>query len=112
MQWKAYYKDGSDLSQYNADGSENKYKNIDRESLSHFVLFEGKDVRFACYLHKDQRLIFRRRTYLRGDEKAVIYLVGWQMTVGGRNIKSIAYITPTHVETDNDRNDLELLNFE
>ena len=123
LTWKANYQgeDGklSDefLAQFNDDGTENKYKDIDRFRLARFdMLNEDKKVVFSLYLRKYQRLIFRRRTFIKvtTNEKVIVYLVGWQQTittpVGQRNVTSIAYLHEDgSVALDGHRNNLELL---
>jgi len=115
LKWKAHYNDGTILPQYNEDGTENGYHSIERNRLSHFVLYDENDKAvFSVRLNPDQRLIYRRRTAMRGSvAQGLVYLVGWQMTIKGKNIKSIAYIFDDGaVELDNDRSDLDLLPFE
>jgi hypothetical protein len=100
MQWVAFYSDQTSLRQYNADGGENRYADIDRARLEAFALFQddGETLVFALYLEPGQRLIFRRRVEQSpGGEQTVVYLVGWQQTIEGRNVQSIAYIFPNGV---------------
>jgi len=63
-------------------------------------------------LNKDKRLIYFERTVgsLSGEfDPFLVYLVGYQMTVGGKNIKVINYIYPNgHIETTDE--EPELLN--
>lgn len=94
IQWRAIYSDGEILPQYNEDGSENKYADIDRTRLSSFELsLEGR-VLFCLHLDPGQHLIYRRRVELPvGGSPLVVYLVGWQMTVNGQNVQSIAYVS-------------------
>lgn len=95
MKWIARYNDGDILPQYNEDGSENKYADIDRGRLTEFALFDDLDQPvFALHLDPGQRLIYRRRVWQpAGGDNFVVYMVGWQMTVGGQNVQSIAYIS-------------------
>ncbi|MCP6727577.1 MAG: hypothetical protein KJI69_06215 [Patescibacteria group bacterium] len=92
LTWKAVYPEGC-LNQYNEDGSVNKYTDIDRSKLHSFELHKGEQLIFRLILEEGQRLIFRRRVAqnLKGD-KFVVYLVGWQKTIGGENIQSISYV--------------------
>jgi len=93
MKWKARYNDASEINQYNEDGSENSYDNLDRDKLSSFVLYNGDKKVLDLHLDEDQRLIYRRRVEMRtGEDQVVCYLVGWQQKVGNKNIQSIAYI--------------------
>jgi len=98
MTWTAFYNDQTSLPQFNADDSENKYADIDRAKLEAFALFQHGSLLFALYLEPGQRLIFRRRIEQRvGGDQTVIYMVGWQQTIHGQNIQSIAYIFPNGV---------------
>lgn len=118
LTWKAYYNDDSSLTQYNEDGKENKYKDIERHKLTHFDLINeaGKKIHRTA-LHDGQRLIYRRRNFIslgNTEERHLIYLVGWQMTIitpaGEKNITAINYIYEDgSVALDGHRDDLELL---
>jgi len=61
--WKAIYGDGTALSQYNADGSTNGYRDIDRDRLVCFALCQVNSDKPIVVLHFSlgQRLIYRRR---------------------------------------------------
>lgn len=117
--WKAIYKDGTSLCQYEEDGEENKYPDIDRYKLAAFEIRKAGMVQpksvpdqllFKMYLEPGRRLIYRRRVQekmrfgKKGPEiikgsREVIYLVGWQATIGGRSVQDIAYVFPDgHVE--------------
>ena len=93
--WEARYNDGSTLPQYHADGSENRYADIERERLESFALLrEDGTVLFRLHLDPGQRLIFRRRVERQvGGTDRVVYLVGWQQTVNGSNVQSMGYVT-------------------
>lgn len=95
MNWVSRYNDGTSLPQYNEDGSENKYSDIDRQKLSSFELTKRVgELAFCLHLDPGQRLIFRRRVMKRsGYTDMVVYVVGWQMNVNGKNVQSIAYLT-------------------
>ena len=97
--WIARYNDSSFLAQFPLEGPESRYVDIDRENLVEFQLLDADDghLVFALFLDADQRLIYRRRTFKSYKDGVVtdqvFWLVGWQMTVGERNIQSVAYIT-------------------
>lgn len=92
IQWVAQYENEL-FPQYNEDGTENKYADIDRERLTAFSLVRDGGILIRLHLDKGQRLIYRRRVEMRpGDKMTVCYLIGWQKTVGGENIQSIACI--------------------
>ena len=79
-EWQAVYADAV-LPQYNEDGTENKYADIDRERLLYFDLYrDGKRVLRYHFDTPDKKLIFRRRVFLvPGGSEEVVYLVGWQI---------------------------------
>lgn len=113
--WVANYKDGSYLCQYER-GIANKYTDIDRSRLDKFELLRGDKVFYSLTLHEGQRLIYRRRTLMTmgGDlvteqSKEVIYLVGYQVTLGGQNLVVLNYIYEDgRIELDNSRSNIEL----
>jgi hypothetical protein len=120
MYWIANYEGGSKLMQFE-NGKENKYGDIDREKLERFDMVESATdkIIYSMYLRDGQKLIYRRRTLKRldGTPDAVIYLVGWQMTMmtnsGPRSIKVINYFHPDgSIALDGDRDNLELLSIE
>jgi hypothetical protein len=87
--WLAHYSDES-LPQYNEDGSENKYADIDRSRLTAFSLVRDGNILARIHISPDKRLIYRRRIELRpGGEKTILHLAGWQKTVNGENVQSI-----------------------
>ena len=98
LKWVAVYSDGTNYPQYNEDGSENSYHAIDRERLSEFHLIRPDgSTHFAVALEKGQRLVFRRRYSMdgvTGETNWVLYLCGWQMTVGKKNIQSLNWLFP------------------
>lgn len=110
--WKAVYKDGTNLPQFEEDGRENKYPDIDRSKLAGFEIRKAemdKDrLLFKLFLDPGRKLIYRRRVLERYKfgkglqaipKKEVIYLVGWQATIGNRSVQDIAYVFEDgHVE--------------
>lgn len=109
--WLARYKDGSTHTQYNADGDyQDRYSDIVRKELFSFELWsvEQENNQFLPkkLIHRiyfdtpDKKLIYRRKVYKEpGAKEFYIYLAGWQINVGGRNIQSISLIFPDgHVE--------------
>lgn len=94
LEWIAIYKDSSVLTQFNEDGTENLYLDINRNKLSEFRLHrpDGELV-FSLKLDPDQRLVFRRRNFLtEAGDKVTWNILGWQQTINGKNIQSINYI--------------------
>lgn len=93
MHWEARYNDGKALPQYNADGSENRYADIDRARIASFSLFDGDRLIVTVHLDHGARLIFRRRVaQAPGGDKFTVHLIGWQRTVGVHNVQSILYV--------------------
>ena len=109
--WAAAYNDATTLYQYNDDGTENKYQDIDRDKLVEFTLLRVPEVyigdgttatkpdlthppfpvRFSLWLETGQQLIYRRRTQM-GRKITVIHLVGWQQKIAGQIVQSISYV--------------------
>ena len=107
MQWIAIYNDGSKHMEEELKSTDN----VDRTQLKQFQLFNDSKLVFNGFFDNDRKLIFRRRTYLdmSGNQKGIVYLVGWHMNVSGKSIKSICYVYEDgHIEFDDSRDDLEL----
>lgn len=84
--WVVRHKDGSILRQFNEDGSENSFKDIDQKNLNEFHLIPSmqgtlKGLKsFVLHLDPSQKLIYRRRNYIRSDgERWLVYVLGWQV---------------------------------
>jgi glycerophosphoryl diester phosphodiesterase len=100
ISWKAIYDGGESLSQFNLDGRENKYTDIDRKKITQFVLYRDKTPVVVIHLGGKKRLIYRMRRALdnHGNQEAV-YLAGWQEKRNGTNIQSIVFLFEDgHVE--------------
>lgn len=117
--WRAVYRDKKCLRQYNADGTVNRYNDIDRYRLVRFDLLNDDKPIASVYLRQGQRLIYRRRTLVQVDngQRVIVYLLGWQKTIdtpkGKENITSLMYIHEDgSVALDGHRNNLELLEVE
>ena len=114
--WKANYTNGTSLCQFEEDGTENKYPDIDRYKLASFEIRKAAAgelldrLFFKMYLEPGRRLIYRRRVrekmrfgktkpeLVKGSTET-IYLVGWQATIGGRSVQDIVYVFEDgHVE--------------
>jgi len=93
--WKCLLKNGSILEQYDdkREPKEISSDTIDHLNVETFVLFNGENLVYILHMDPGQRLIYRRRTELAAGERIplVCHLVGWQMTVSGENVQSIAY---------------------
>ena len=114
MKWLAIYNDETFLAQFNNDGSENQYKDIDRNRLTHFAMLNeaNKPILIVEMERPTQKLIYRRRTFtdLVGKVKGVVFLVGWHENIGGKSIKVINYIYPNgKIVLAGAKDDLELV---
>ena len=100
VRWLAIYNDGSSLPQF-ADGTENKYTDIDRSRLVKFILFVGDTPKLVIHLDKNKRLIYRRRVALSfSGHQEIVYLAGWQELKHGINTQMICFLFEDgHIET-------------
>lgn len=93
LRWVAVYNDGLRLPQYNEDGSENKYTDINRDILKQFLLLDETSVRFILNLKPEFKLIYRLRTIkINNDVKERVHIVGYQLNISGKNIQHINFI--------------------
>lgn len=94
MEWKAIYSDNTYLTSHNDDGTTNSYADINRDKLIAFDLINnGKSVLYINLSDK-KRLIYRRRVQQNmgtGVQK-VVYLVGYQQNVGGKNVQVVNHV--------------------
>ncbi len=95
--WKAIYGDGTVLGQFNSDGSENKYTDIDRTRLSQFLLLKGAEPIVVIHLDANKKLICRRRVAMhvtgkKAGTKEVVWLAGWQENRKGVNVQMISFV--------------------
>jgi len=123
--WKAFYDDGTEFWQFDRlTGQENLFAEIDQSRLVKFGWFsfskefaelcryQGHDVvakplpSYVVHLRRNQRLIAVRRIFIhymtspvRIVGQKIVYLLGWQETIRGRNHKCIMFIFDDgHVE--------------
>lgn len=88
--WIARYNDGASLSQIDPSGTTHAYKEIDRERLSAFEMWEGTRRIFFLRFRPGQRLIWRRRVEMSADGVLeVCHLIGKQETIKGKNYQGI-----------------------
>ena len=104
MEWEAVYNDGTSLSQFNEDGSENKYTDIKRGQLSRFIIYHGAVPLLIVHLDGNKQLIYRRRVamHLLGSKAGssdVVILAGWQENRRGVNVQCLCFVFEDgHVE--------------
>ena len=94
LRWAAVYNDGSQLPQYNEDGSGNKYTDINRDILKQFLLLDETSVRFILNLKPEFKLIYRLRTAKNSNNDVIerVHIIGYQQNVAGKNIQNINFI--------------------
>jgi hypothetical protein len=95
--WIAEYADRSFLCQYEQDGKENLFKDINHDSLSKFYLVanNGTDRLFSVSLNPlDDKLIYFRRHFqtINPHSHCMFYALGYQKK--NADEKSITFITP------------------
>jgi len=116
--WVAIYKDKKCLPQFDFEtGRENKFSKINHSrlesvallpfttELSHKIVSVPTEVRFLptyrVQLNDKKRLILLRRNIIKFKmaakvpkalERKIVYLLGWQQTVNGRNVKAVMFI--------------------
>jgi hypothetical protein len=88
LTWQAVYSDKT-VNQYNLDGTQNRYDELQREGLTafHLVDKQGKVV-VSIPLGEDKKLFYRMRVSLHfslGVQER-IYIVGWRKKDGAKQI--------------------------
>lgn len=93
--WRATYADGSRLSQFE-NGEEQLFGAVDHERLvdMSWVPHEPSKPTYTLKLAPWQRLILLRRHQVSGGVDAVLFILGWQATINGRNYRSVILIHP------------------
>ena len=116
--WIALYNDGEQLNQFNEDGSENLFKEIDQSKLDRFIVrnqlhevilnlktgdvkINGLKMSFGYEDHDHRLIYFRRVRQTFGLDPLSCEYVGWQSTIPGSNgpfnIKRIIGLTEDKV---------------
>lgn len=104
LTWVAVYNGNNTLPQYNEDGIESKYTDIDRDKLERFVLIdsETEQVKLVLNLDSSKKLIYRRRTAIdmHSEKKEVVHIVGYQERIGRVTRQGIDFIFEStgHIE--------------
>lgn len=111
--WRAHYRDGSTLDEFDADGRDHGFADVDQSRLAAFELLPAADglQRAVLLVTGDLRpIFFRRRTVTvsqsgESEEPVSIHVLGWQRTVAGQNVKSFTAYYPdgSVLVTDDDR---------
>ena len=92
--WKAIYSDETCFNQYNEDGSENLYKDIDRTKLDCFILMNEEKTILVIHLDDKKKLICRRRIAIGLDNNIqhVVWIAGWQENRQGMNVQMVCFV--------------------
>ena len=99
IEWGVAYNNGDGLLQYNEDGTENKYTDIDRTHLIKFYLFERGvhdrvNQKLSINLSGNKKLIYRHRVAmnLTKNTREEVIIAGWQENIEGRNVQMLSFI--------------------
>jgi len=96
--WRAIYKNGESLEQFDEDGNEILFEEIDQDRLKSFAWIPEDESKpsYKLELKDYQRLIAFRRKFIntRGFKGLLCYALGWQATINGINYKTIMFINP------------------
>ena len=114
MKWLAIYNDETYLPQFEDDGRENLYADIQRDKLTHFaILRDDNKLVLSIELERPtQKLIYRTRTFIdiNGNLKGRVVLAGWHENIKGVSVKAINYIYPNgKIVLAGAKDDLELV---
>lgn len=99
LRWTAIYDDGTSLHEDDADG----WGDIDLTRLRQFIVAGPAGLPcHAVALSGHMRPVFfrRKRTLLdpqtgdAGEHRLIAVCVGWQDTVGGRNVRALSWLLP------------------
>ena len=96
LTWTAFYRDGSKLHQIDpVTGQETSSERIDRSRLAAIALYDDRGLLvLSQHYQPGWRAVFRRRTEIcqQTGQRQVVYLLGWQQTVEGRNVQHISAV--------------------
>ena len=97
--WEAFGGDDYHLGRFDKDGNDVSVDQIDRQRVRAVVVRHLADGRTLFVQHidpeKGERLIAFARVYIKyGGGQFRVFVVGWQRTVGGRNVKILNYVLP------------------
>jgi len=92
--WKATYKDRTEFNQFNEDGTENLFGDIEQDELDEFSFNSSLGHTIKLKLKDDMRLIcFRRHSMnFMGQNDKIQYVLGYQKTLDGKNVKTMMFI--------------------
>jgi hypothetical protein len=103
--WIGTYNDGTCIKQIDDQGQEHLFKEIDQSRLVSMSLVPQAPSlpKFCLHLAPWQRIIlFKRHTVSSNGRHSVLFFLGWQATIMGRNYKSVLEIGPDGVNMKED----------
>ena len=103
--WIGTYNDSTCIKQFDDQGQEHLFKEIDQSRLASmaWVPTTPSLPEFRLHLAPWQRLIlFKRHTVSSDERHSVLFFLGWQATIEGRNYKSVLEIGPGGVNVKED----------
>lgn len=103
MQWKAIMKDGEHV----WENPQRSTEQLDRPNVVSFQIVDGGVIKHHLDLEKNQKLIYRRRRFLNGDQiEGEVIIVGWHIN---QEYFSLVYLFEDgHTEHAGTRGNLEL----
>jgi hypothetical protein len=75
LKWRCFYTSGVYFNQINDDGTKNAYKDIDRDNLKYFELWDDTQMVLRVKIEKDQRLIWRRINFTGARSESRLLMV-------------------------------------
>jgi hypothetical protein len=88
--WVAKYEDGTSLNQVDPSGIKHAYKDINRDKLSAFEIWDESSRVLFIRFKKGQKLIWRRRVETSpGGMTEVCHIIGKQENINGKNYQGI-----------------------
>ena len=88
--WIVTYFDGTHLNQIDSSGAKHTYKDINRDQLATFEMWNGDTRVLLVRFKKGQRLIWRRRVETSPSGiSEICHIIGKQETINGKNYQGI-----------------------
>jgi hypothetical protein len=103
--WVGTYNDGTCIKQIDDQGQEHLFKEIDQSRLISIAWVSSNPSlpKFCLHLAPWQRIIlFKRHTVSSSGRHSVLFFLGWQATIMGRNYMSVLEIGPDGVNIKED----------
>jgi hypothetical protein len=92
LTWQATLRDGSTVNQFNGDGTKNKPRSLNPDTLSRFTLLDQEGEAVVSFpLDPEKRLFWRMRVKLGvgNNTRERTYLTGWRQKHNGKVTRQI-----------------------